>query len=222
MLLFSREQFFQLFADYNASIWPMQMVLVLAAVGALIASMRAPARAAIWPPLILASLWIWSGVAYHIVFFRRINPAAAIFGSLFVLQGLVLIVAAAQKHVVLRLRSSVRGWLGAMIVLYALVGYPLLGMALGHEYPAAPTFGAPCPLTIFTFGLLLWNEDRTPWYVLVIPVGWTAIGSLAAFSLGVREDLGMPMAAFVVIVAELTSRVRESVSRGRDTLQAAS
>ena len=69
--------------------------------------------------------------------------------------------------------------IGALFVLYAMVIYPVLGLALGHGYPSAPMFGvAPCPLTIFTLGLLLWaNADaRLPKGLLVVPVLWSLLG----------------------------------------------
>jgi hypothetical protein len=44
-----------------------------------------------------------------------------------------------------------------------MVVYPLLGIRFGHSYPRAPLFGvAPCPTTIFTFGLLLWATRSVP------------------------------------------------------------
>ena len=33
MLPFTREQFFQVFVEYNTAVWPMQVALVLAAAG---------------------------------------------------------------------------------------------------------------------------------------------------------------------------------------------
>ena len=72
--------------------------------------------------------------------------------------------------------------------------YPALGDALGHRYPAAPTFGLPCPTTIFTIGLLLWAAHRMPRAVLVIPIVWAVFGFQAAVFLGVREDLGLLVA----------------------------
>src|SRR5665647_2806931 len=62
---------------------------------------------------------------------------------------------------------------------------------LGHHYPAAPTFGLPCPTTIFTFGVLLMAARPLPWLVLVAPMVWAAIGAAAAFSLGVTQDIGL-------------------------------
>ena len=80
------------------------------------------------------------------------------------------------------------------LISYALMVYPLLGVLFGHVYPAAPTFGAPCPTTIFTFGVLFLLREPFPRYVLVIPILWAGIGGSAAFSLGVAEDYGLIVA----------------------------
>jgi hypothetical protein len=61
-------------------------------------------------------------------------------------------------------------------------------------------------VTIVTFGLLWLARPRLPRYLLAAPVIWAAIGSAAAFSLGVHEDLGL-LAAGVsgVVLAFLQS-----------------
>ena len=66
----------------------------------------------------------------------------------------------------------------------------MLGYFLGHRYPAAPSFGLPCPTTIFTLGLLLWKRDKMPAWLFLIPLLWSAIGFSAALVLGMKEDVG--------------------------------
>jgi hypothetical protein len=78
--------------------------------------------------------------------------------------------------------------------LYSFVIYPILGYLFGHVYPKNPTFGLPCPTTIFTFGLLLWTDKIVPKYVLVIPSIWSLIGFVAALFLGIKEDYGLLIA----------------------------
>jgi hypothetical protein len=79
-----------------------------------------------------------------------------------------------------------------------MVVYPVIGTLLGHAYPQSPVFGvAPCPTTIFTFGLLLWTTAKVPKYVLVIPLLWSLLGVTAAFTLGIREDTGLLVAGVV-------------------------
>jgi uncharacterized protein DUF6064 len=87
---------------------------------------------------------------------------------------------------------------GGLAVLYALLVYPLLGAVFGHSYPYSPMFGVtPCPLTIFTFGLLLWTRPRVPKYLLVIPLLWSLVGVSPALSLGIREDFGLLVAGLL-------------------------
>lgn len=74
---------------------------------------------------------------------------------------------------------------------FALVVYPALGVLVGHRYPASPTFGLPCPTTIFTVSVLLLTASDTPRWVYVAPVVWSVIGASAAFILGVYQDLGL-------------------------------
>ncbi len=87
---------------------------------------------------------------------------------------------------------------GAIFILYAMVVYPLLGLALGHWYPRAPMFGvAPCPSTIFTFGLLLLAKRPVPIYILLVPLIWSIIGTTAATGLQVPQDYGLGIAGTV-------------------------
>jgi len=82
-----------------------------------------------------------------------------------------------------------------------MIGYPLLGYFLGHIYPASPCFGvAPCPTTIFTFGLLLLTVKRVPKYLLIIPLIWSFIGFTAALKLGIKEDIGLLIAGVATLI----------------------
>lgn len=207
-LPFDVDQFLQLFAAYNRAIWPFQFVIVGVALTAVYFAMRPGARSARAPAFLLAALWVWSGAVYHLMFFRQINPAAILFGALFLIQAVVLMVLAHRRRLLLRFSRSLAGWAGVTLIVYALIVYPILGALLGHTYPATPTFGAPCPVTIFTLGLLLWNVERTPWYAFAIPVFWSLVGSSAIITLGVREDLGLPVAAAITLVVLIAGHVR--------------
>jgi hypothetical protein len=134
-------------------------------------------------------------IAYHWAFFSEINPAARFFGGLFLLEGAVL-TWAGFRSVGMRFepRRDRSGFTGAFFITYALALYPLLGHALGHRYPAQPTFGLPCPTTIFTVGLLLWARPAVSWILLVVPVVWSMVGMTAVIYFGVFEDALLPVA----------------------------
>jgi hypothetical protein len=205
-LPFTTEEFFHTFAQYNSAIWPAQVVLLVMALAVVYLAVRRSLALPALAPLLLAALWIWSGAVYHIAFFRRINALAVVFGAAFLLQAILLIVATRHHGLTFRFDRSARAWSGAGLILYAMVLYPLLGAWLGHRYPAAPTFGAPCPLAIFTLGILLWASLRV-WYVLAIPLLWSAVGMSAAISLGVVEDYGLGIAAVVTVAWQFTRRL---------------
>lgn len=84
---------------------------------------------------------------------------------------------------------------GELAQAFALVGYPLAGEMLGHRYPAAPTFGLPCPTTIFTLGVLLMTTPVLSRLQVIAPLLWALIGTTAAFVLGVVQDLALIAAA---------------------------
>jgi hypothetical protein len=186
---FTTEQFFNVFVQYNTSVWPAQIVLVILPLIAIYLAAKGKSPAAV--TVILAVLWLWMGIVYHILFFSSINPAAKVFGALFVLQGMLFIYAGViRQSVTFKYQPGALSLTGIILMLYALIIYPLLGYALGHGYPAQPTFGLPCPTTIFTFGILLWSK-QLPKYLLIIPAVWTVIGFFAAVNFGVWEDTGL-------------------------------
>ena len=89
-LPFSTEQFHAVFSAYNEAVWPAQGVLLAAAGATLVlaALPRAFSGAAI--SALLALLWAWMGLAYHLAFFSAINPLARLFAVLSLAGALLL------------------------------------------------------------------------------------------------------------------------------------
>lgn len=200
---FTKEAFFQVFADYNTAVWPMQLVLLALAVFWFIRLMRGHSEQGRWIFATLMLFWLWMGIVYHVLFFWRINPVALWFGILFVAQGLAMLYHITQAGWHVQLTHSWKAWAGMMLIFYALALYPLLGYLMGHRYPTAPTFGVPCPTTIFTLGVLMLVKEKLPWFAYVIPVLWSLIGFSAALNLGVYEDMGLVLAGVVFIASRV-------------------
>jgi hypothetical protein len=194
-LPFSVEQFMGVFERYNTAVWPMQIVLVLMALMASFLSLKKLGNSNKIVSIVLGFFWLWIGIVYHLIYFTSINKAAYLFGVLYIIQGLIFIFAGVMRSKLsFSFRPNSYGIIGSLFILYALIIYPILGSFLGHVYPKKPTFGLPCPTTIFTFGLLLWTDKIVPKYVLSIPLFWSIIGFGAALSLGVKEDYGLLIA----------------------------
>ncbi|HET9708511.1 MAG TPA: DUF6064 family protein [Gemmatimonadales bacterium] len=216
-LPFDAAEFFAVFARYNGAVWPAQLLLLCTGVFAVALAIRPRSWSDRMVSAILAVLWIWMGAVYHIGFFRAINPAATLFGASFVLQGIALIVAGVfSRQLRFRFRPTLRGVVGALLLTYAFLAYPLLAYLLGHRYPATPTFGLPCPTTIFTLGLLLWTEQRVPTFLMVIPIAWSLVGTSAALQLGVQEDLGLVVAGVLTGLLRFLPRTHETAMVSRN------
>ena len=200
---FTTEKFLHVFELYNNAIWPGQVLAY--ALGLAVLVMAAYRRELLDRVVcaVLALAWLWMGIVYHAIYFGAINKAGYIFCALFVIQAVIFLLAGtARSGIAFRPRFNVHGAIGGLFILYAMLIYPLLGIALDHAYPRAPMFGvAPCPTVIFTLGLLLWTANgKLPRYVLVIPLIWSAIGFTAAISLGIREDIGLLVAGVVTLL----------------------
>jgi len=213
MLPFTRDQFLAVFVDYNGSIWPAQAVAYLLALSALGMLFRPGPISDRLLSAILALFWTWTGVAYHGLFFSRINKAAYVFAALFVAQGVYFGVAGVlQGRLSFGLRRSLRQGVGLVFVLYATLAYPMIGILTGHAYDELPMFGVtPCPVTIFSFGLLLLATKPLPRLVLVIPLLWSLIGGSAAVLLGIPQDwlllVSGLMSSWLIVLSERRERL---------------
>ena len=205
MLPFTHQQFLDVFAAYNAAVWPAQGVAWLA--GLATCALMAGGMRASGPivALVLATGWAWTGIAYHLLQFARINPAAYAFAALFVGQAALFVLAAWRGELAF---AGAQGWrrtLGWALVAYAALLYPLVGIAIGTPPAQLAMFGiTPCPLTLFTFGVLLLAAGRLPWWLLVVPVAWSLVGGSAAFLLRVPQD--WPLLACVALLPVLLRR----------------
>jgi hypothetical protein len=199
MLPFTPEEFFEVFAAYNEAIWPVQLVAY--ALGAVaVALVARPSRLASGAIVgILGVLWLWTGIGYHWLYFASINSAAWLFGLAFVAQGLLLLYFGVWRRLPgFSITRGLPATFGLALVAYAAVGYPLVGMWAGHAYPAVPVFGVtPCPLTIFTLGVLLLATGPVPKVLLVVPLVWSLVGGSAAILLRVPQDWALIVAGLV-------------------------
>jgi hypothetical protein len=199
MLPFTPDEFFDVFTQYNLAFPLAWIVLPVLAVAIVLASPAVGRASGRLVGSALAFLWLWAGMAYHILFFSAINPIAFVFGAFFLLEALLFLLAAYSDGLgTVRIQFDVRSLAGFALIAYACVLYPLLNSLLGHSFPRTPTFGLPCPLTVFTFGVLLLTT-RTPFWISVIPLAWVLIGTSAAWLLGVWSDLMLPVAAIAFI-----------------------
>ena len=204
---FTVEQFFNVFKNYNEAVFPMQAVFYLLSLFVVYLTIKPKSGTEKIVSGALALLWLWMGIVYHLVFFTAINIAAYLFGAMFVLQGILFLVTGVfQNRLSFKFRFDIFGITGIALIIFALVIYPIFGFFLGHVYPSSPTFGLPCPTTIFTFGILLLSDKKCPSVIMIIPFIWSVIGFTAAFSFGVIEDTGLLIAGLLTLTLHLVRK----------------
>jgi hypothetical protein len=216
MLPFSRDQFLAVFVAYNDAIWPAQVAAYLLGAVAVALALRPAAWSGRVVAAILAAMWLWTGIAYHVVFFTAINRPAYGFGGLFVVEAALFAWwGVVGDRLRFGFRPDVPGWAGIALAVYAAILYPLIAIAGGHAYPAMPVFGVtPCPVTLFTFGLLLLTRAPVPRWLLVIPFVWSLIGGSAAVLLGIASDWVL-LVSGVVAVPLIVMKDRRDPSSSR-------
>ena len=197
---FTIEQFLEVFKNYNQAVFPMHIVLYLIAAVAIYLALKPNSKSDKIISIIFAFFWLWMGIVYHFIFFTAINQAAYLFGAFFIVQSILFLVFGVfQNKLSFHFRSDKYGITGMSLILFALIIYPILGYFFDHIYPSKPTFGLPCPTTIFTFGFLLLNVKKCPLTILIIPFIWSVIGFMAAFQFGILEDTSLFAAGLITI-----------------------
>ncbi len=211
MLPFTVEQFFAVFRAYNGSLWPaipVAYALGAAVLWAIVSQRPVAARLA---AVALALMWLWTGVAYHIAYFAEINRLALPFGALFIAEAILLVVVAAWRRPISFGSAGLPAIAGWTLIAYTVIAYPLIGWMAGHPLAELPQFGVtPCPVTLFTFGVLLLARPPAPWLLLVIPVVWSLIGGSAAFLLHVPQDWVLLLSGVATLLLLVLSGNRTS------------
>lgn len=213
---FTHEEFFSVFAAYNTAVWPAHVVLFVIALASA-AAVRGIARVDRLVSVALAVLWAWMAIAYHFLFFSAVNPAAWVFGAAFLVAAAAFAIAAAKSTLRFDATSARSSKAGLLMILYALFGYPVVGMLAGQSYPRTPTFGLPCPTTIFTLGMLLLARRPVPATLFVVPLAWSVIATSAAVALGVPQDFGLTAAALVTAGILVMRRLPQPLRQSRNT-----
>ena len=213
-LPFSVDQFFAVIRQYNESVWPAQVLLLLMGLAAITLLLWKRSWSSVAISGILALLWAWMGVVYHLAFFTSINPLAYVFGALSLVGAAVFVwFGIFLRELDFAPRRDRRSLIGMVLVVFALLIYPTWSSLAGHAYPNLPTFGLPCPTTIFTIGMLALAVGSKVRIALVVPILWSLVGGQAAFLLDVPPDLGLLASGLIALgLAFRVGRAPESVA----------
>ena len=196
MLPFTADVLFSGFEQYNRALWPLPVLASVLALAAILLTLR-PVRGgdrAIGALLTIA--WLWVGVGYHLMHHAAIDFAAPLYGAFFGIQALLLAwTGVVRGGLAFRFRADPFGCTGLALALGATILWPIADGLLGFGWQSARLVGlAPAPTAVFTLGLLLLTNGRTPLHLTVIPLLWTLVAGATAWVLSIPQDLFLPVA----------------------------
>jgi hypothetical protein len=190
--------FFSVFEKYNHAIFPVQIILFLLSILALIAIGSKFRQKDKFVAGILGVLWLWIGIGYHIAFFSGINNFAYGYGVLFILQGLFLLWEGVLLYnLKFVFRMSIQAYFGYFFILYGLIIYPVVGYLIDPDLFRTISVGLPSPTIILTFGFLLLCDKKFSKYLLIIPSLWAVMGISGVIKLGAYQDSIMLIVAII-------------------------
>jgi hypothetical protein len=196
------DDFFNTLQTYNETFVPMFIITFVLGIIAVFLAFRKSRNSDKIVAAILGFLFLWSGLVFFVLFFGSVDVEAFglrlsgmwyVSGFLFVAQGvLILFFGVIKSSLSFRCVRDMRGFAGALLVIYAMVVYPVVGFLTGFIYPRYPVFGiAPCPVTIFTFGLLQWSDKKVPLLVAIVPLIHALTGFLPILVYSIWADVGL-------------------------------
>jgi len=207
-LLFSARTYQRLVESYNAEVWPLQMIALMAGIGLLLWLGRAhSARRDRVVFVLLALAWWWLAWGFLHRRFAAINWSADHAALLFVLQGAALLwVALARRGAVRRRRLSPTDPIAITLIVLGVVVYPWIAPMLGRPWQQAEVFGVmPDPTAIATLGFLLLAEPPRR-ALLIVPVLWCLFSGAMLWALRAVHAWVPPAVALLAVVCLLWRR----------------
>jgi hypothetical protein len=209
------ESWWETIRAYNAAVFPLQAVVVLAAVVLTYLVFARPSeRSDKLMKAYLSLLCAWNGLVFFLVYGRYL-PGTILGAPLFILAAILF--AWDLRVGKTRFRLPEAPWqrfATGFLILLALL-YPLLGAAFDHYYPESCTFGVmPCPTTVFALALLssaLPQADRKVYSLLLV---WAlpALGKCLG-ALNLYEDCVLFWAGIYALVMLLRAWREEKRAR---------
>ena len=216
MLSFDAEVLSALFAEINQSLWPWQIACVAAALAALWLAVLRHRWAGRGIGAILAGAWLVCGLVFHLTYFADIGFTAPAYGALFLAQAALLAWSLGVRgRTAFAFRPGVAAWAGGLAITYALVAMPLIAILGGDLETTRVVALAPGPTAVFTLGLLMLATARIPVHLLLLPCLWCLIAGATGWSLGIAEDLALPVLGPVLLALAIRHNRRAALDVAR-------
>lgn len=214
-LLFSARVYYRTLELHNAALWPLHVLALVAGACIVLCLLRPTLLGMRFSYALLAVAWLFVAWTFFLDRYATINWAAAYLAPAIGAQGLLLgIMAIKLKATNLTYSGNARRTLAIGLVVFSLIGYPLLAFAFGRPWHAAELFGiAPDPTATATLAVLALGRGILAVLAAIVPVVWIIITSLTLHTLG-AVDFFVPalLALASAVAAYAQSRARNIIS----------
>jgi hypothetical protein len=206
----TRDVYFRTFDQYGDAIWPAQIVVYALCLFVLYAAIRPFPGSGRIVATILGAAWTWTGIAFQILTYGRINWLAWPMGILLVVQGSAFLLDGTIRNRI-DFQFTASGpvhYYGVALAAVSLIVYPLAESSFGFGLHGVGTVGlAPGPTTLFTAGLLLLTKPRPRLLLFLVPIIWSAIAGITGWVLMVPQNIWLPAAVLIAFLLGVGSRL---------------
>jgi len=202
LLLFSAQTYYRLFELYNLEWWPLHILALALGAAVLLLGRRGGERAGRAIAVILALCWLWVAWGFYWQRYASINLAAAYFAWAWGVQALLLLWLGGVRGRLASAPASRLQWrTGRVLLIFALLLFPLIAPLLGRSWTQAELFGmAPDPTALATLGVLLYAGARPAWALFPIPVAWCLISGITLWAMDAPDFAVVPLAALLAVL----------------------
>lgn len=202
--------FLRSFREYYIAVWPVLVVIQILGIYTFYLLLKTPKGYNRIISLIVAFLWFWDGVVHQ--FIMAVSPPSQHIpmAAMFIIQGLMILYhGVARSNLTFTYEKST--WtskFGLFLMIFATVGYLIIEVLQGHPIAEGGVFFSTiCPFDCFTLGLLLMSGNKTPKYIVIIPLIWAVAGGLTAtFVWRIWEDIVLAMAGVITACVVFTRK----------------
>ena len=203
MLPYSAEAWFALVSAYNEAIRPVPALALFLVAAAIALAVRSRQNRSRPIAAILVGGWLWTGLVWHIAYFRDLNFMAGIYGAVFFVEAALLAWAGMYRdRLALRFDNSFRSWAGFAVALASAVVLPLADWLNGESWTEARfALIAPAATAGLTAGLLVLSGARVRYLLIAVPVIWLFGTAVQGWILGVQRDYLSGVLGLLVLAA---------------------
>ncbi len=140
--------------------------------------------------VLLAAFWVSSAILFLWFYYTPVNWAARYAVPVFILEaGLIVLFSFTGQLNRPVHRKDVKGWLGFVLLAYAVVIHPFTSLVFGRTLASAEIVGlAPDATAMATLGVMLVTaQTKALWLLLPIPVVALTLSGLTLQALGTAE-----------------------------------